>query len=121
MGRKLAVILGAGSSYDCVTANVTQYDANYSPPLTKDLFAFRASFNEILRKYPKAEALSDQIRTRVAAGDSLEAILRSLEAERNIFLKRQYYAIPLYLQELLGEVTAHYVVAVTCPRFLYQS
>jgi hypothetical protein len=111
MRRNLAVILGAGSSYDCVTGNVTDVDTDYRPPLTRDLFAFRASFNTILRKYPKAEALSDEIRTQVAAGTSVETLLRSLEGNPNEFVKRQYYAIPLYLQELLGEVSAHYVRA----------
>ncbi len=111
MGGNLAVILGAGSSHDCVTDTVTYVDTNYKPPLTKELFALRPSFSAILRKYPKAEALSDNIRTRVAAKENIESILRSLAVEGNPHIKRQYYAIPLYLQELLGEVSAHYVKA----------
>jgi hypothetical protein len=41
----------------------------------------------------------------------LEALLRSFADTQNRFLRSQYYAIPLYLQELLGEVSAHYVKA----------
>ena len=113
MQKRLTVILGAGSSYDCVTPNVAEHNTDYRPPLTEELFAFRRSFNAILRKYPKAEALSDRIRTRLTARDSLEDLLRSLEEERNLYLKKRYYAIPLYLQELLGEVSAHYVQGAT--------
>lgn len=109
MGKCLAVILGAGSSHDCVTENITAIDTDYRPPLTKDLFSFHPKFNEILHKYQTAEALSERIRTRINAGESLESILRSLQCEPNRLVRRWYYGIPLYLQELLGEVSDRFV------------
>ena len=81
--KKLTVIVGAGASFDCVQENVADFDVDYRPPLTKDLFAFRGAFNRILSKYPKAEALSDQIRTRVSTGTSIEAILREFALEED--------------------------------------
>ncbi len=109
MSDTLAVILGAGASFDCVEEGITDYDDQYKPPLVGELFAFRRSFNAILRKYPNAEALSDEIRKKVGSGTSLEAILRQLSSEENFAIRKQYWEIPLYLQELLGEVSSHFV------------
>ncbi len=109
MSDTLTVILGAGASFDCIKKGVTDFNQDYKPPLVKDLFEFRPSFNAILRKYPRAEALSEEIRTKLAAGTGLETLLRQLSSEDNFAIKKQYWEIPLYLQELLGEVSNHFV------------
>lgn len=111
MDNKLTVLLGAGASHDCVTEGVTQYDPDYRPPITKELFSFRPAFNRILRKYPKAESLSDEIRIKVNSGTNLESILSQLKSETDLSIKKHYLQIPLYLQELLGEVSTHFVLA----------
>jgi len=109
MSDTLTVILGAGASFDCTQERITDFSQDYWPPLVNELFAFRLSFNKILRKYPRAEALSEEIRTKLEAGVSLEALLRQLASEDNFAIKKQYWEIPLYLQELLGEVSEHFV------------
>ncbi len=110
ISKNLTVIIGAGASHDCVEAGVTDFNENYRPPLTKDLFSYKDSFNRILKSYPKAEALSDEIRTKLSNKNvSLETLLKELQSERDLELKKQYWQIPLYLQELLGTVSNHFV------------
>lgn len=62
MSNFLTVIVGAGASYDCVADGATDYDGSWRPPLTSNLFDLRPGFSEILQKYPRAVALSDEIR-----------------------------------------------------------
>jgi len=109
MSKRLCVVLGAGSSYDCISD--VEFEPNFRPPLAAQLFENRSSFNAILRKYPGAEALSDLIRARVKNGDNLETVLRQIASEENVVLRKQFWEVPLYLQELLGEVSDHYVRA----------
>lgn len=104
----LAVILGAGASFDCADADIAQIDPGWTPPLVQELFANRTTFNPILLKYPKAAALSGQIRDEVRAKRSLEDVLRDLTSAPQETVRRQVWEIPLYLQELLGEVSEHF-------------
>lgn len=107
----LTVVLGAGTSYDCVDAR-NNGDQRYRPPLVEQLFDPReSSFDNILNKYPKARALSSFIRSEMQKGASLEEVLRGLESHPNVNVRKQYWQVPLYLQELLGEVSSHYVRA----------
>ncbi len=71
----LTVILGAGSSYDCASDSVAEVEQSFRPPLTRDLFAATVPFSYILHKYRRAEALSDEIRIRIAQGENVESIL----------------------------------------------
>jgi len=105
----LAVILGAGASFDCADAEIAATDPEWQPPLVQGLFANRrSSFNPILLKYPKAAALAPQIRMAVQQGTSLEDVLRELEEVPQDAVRRQFWEVPLYLQELLGEVSQRY-------------
>lgn len=111
-GRTLTVLLGAGASYDCASSPTSVVKDEFRPPLVKELFKNRPGFNNILTKYPKAEALSETIRARLANhenSENLETILRELDSEESIYLKKRLWEVPLYLQELLGEVSEHYV------------
>lgn len=84
----------------------------FQPPLVEELFSPRPrSFNPILNKYPRARALSSYILSKLAQGKSLETILRELESDKNPNVRKQFWQVPLYLQELMGEVTAHYFVS----------
>lgn len=107
--RRLAVIIGAGASHDCAREGVNELSNDYRPPLVQELFEFRPAFNAILRKYPKAEDLSPTIRTKVKKGAYLETYLKDLASEEKLVFRKQYWQVPLYLQDLLGEVSAHYV------------
>ena len=108
--KNLTVIVGAGASYDCVDSSITTVNDGYRPPLTIDIFDPHDEFNEILNNYPKAEGLSDEIRTKLQGGTkSLESLLKDLESETDLQLKKQFWEIPLYLQELLGTISEKYV------------
>jgi hypothetical protein len=109
----LTVVIGAGASYECVSEGRTEIRVDYRPPLTSELFSARPSFNAILRKYPRVEALSDEIRAKLSSGTPLETLLRLFSEEENLILRKQYWEIPFYLQELLGEVSDHFVQAGT--------
>jgi hypothetical protein len=106
--RRLAVIVGAGASYDCGMRS--EIDPQWRPPLAKDLFINRVpSFTNILRQYPGAENLAEQIRSGVERGVNLETILRSLSESANLGTRRDFLQVPLYIQHLIGEVSANYI------------
>lgn len=111
--KNLVIIVGAGASFDCADPSKTHINENYRPPLVRDLFAFRReSFNAILSKYPRAEAASDYIRTKLEPGNiSLERILKELANETDHNLWGQYLEIPLYLRELLGDISYRFIVS----------
>jgi hypothetical protein len=108
MGKRLAVILGAGASYDCASIGVTPINQEYRPPLVSGIFAGWPPFQKILQKYPKARTLASTIAVRVNQGNPLEAVLRDLRDSEEGHIIRQFRQIPLYLQELFGEISIHY-------------
>ncbi len=115
--KLLTVVIGAGASADCVEKGVAEFDEDWRPPFVGDLFKFKTTFNKILHKYPGAEILSEQIRTRLKNENiSLEALLRQYESISDLSLRRYFWEVPLYLQELLGEVTVNFVIR-GCTKF----
>jgi hypothetical protein len=54
--ERLVILLGAGSSYDCVDSEHNLVEASYRPPLVHQLFDSRACFDAILNKYLGARA-----------------------------------------------------------------
>jgi hypothetical protein len=104
----LTVLIGAGASFDCFDGATGNADSNYRPPLVNDLFKYRPAFDAILNKYPGARALSDDIRTKVEAGNPLEEVLRRFTADDSP-VRRTAWQIPLYLQEVMGEVGDRYI------------
>jgi hypothetical protein len=105
MPDHLFVLLGAGASLDCASGHVTRID-NYRPPLTSQLFD--SKFESILNLYPLAESAAADIRPAVARDPiALEAFLReTLRDSPHRHLRRQFRAIPLYLQHLLFDISA---------------
>jgi hypothetical protein len=108
MGKRLTVILGAGASYDCTSIGVTAINYDYRPPLTSGIFEGRKPFQTILENYPKARALTSTISIRVNQGEPLEAVLRDLRDSKEEHIIRPFRQVPLYLQELLGEISIQY-------------
>jgi hypothetical protein len=105
VAKQLIVILGAGASYDCVSdPGNPRHNHLLRPPLVRDLFG--ENYRAILDKYPLAQAAAAGLWPHIAAGDqaevSLEDYLRKelLESEAP-HLRAQYWAVPLYLQDLL--------------------
>ena len=99
----------------CVQGTGCGTDAEWRPPVAAELFDDRERFHQVLSRYPKAAALAQQIRARVASAgqnrkaEGLETVLRELSEEGDPLLQTQYWQIPLYLQDLLWNVTRNYV------------
>lgn len=113
MSKVLTVIIGAGASYDCVDRKTTAVNDGYRPPLVKDLFENRGSFWGILNKYPGISAETEDIRTRLQNGETIEGILYDLQTNSSTSksLLIRFLQIPLYLQELLGEIDEHFITS----------
>lgn len=112
MVNTLAVIVGAGASKDCVAEGaIAEFNPDWRPPLTAELFAARTPFNRILSKYPKANALSEIIRTRLKKSENLEDILEDLMSSEDLQVKKQVWAVMFYLQELLWTVSESFVIS----------
>src|SRR5213592_520388 len=111
MAERLVILLGAGASYDCVDTERNLVEPGWRPPLVNQLFDARSTFDEILNRYPGARALADQIRTALQQQKPLEELLRDMVGGPTLALRRGIWEVPLYLQELLGEVSARYVRA----------
>jgi hypothetical protein len=105
----LAVIIGAGASCDCADAETGEVNEDYRPPLVKDLFRVRRSFNALLKKYPKAEQLSTDIRARLRQNIGLETILKEMQSRKSLTLQKQYWQVPLYLRDLFLQVSNTFV------------
>jgi hypothetical protein len=103
----LVVLIGAGASFDCTSADV-QKDADLTPPLVKDLFAQRGTFARILNAYPLAAMAAAEIRSTLPnEAIALEAYLSErLRASTDDYARRRYRQIPLYLQELFHRISA---------------
>src|SRR5712691_8236736 len=123
--KSLAVVIGAGASFDCVSNEpnttrpenrVTTVDPDYKPHLTKDLFAPQLAFNKILDKYPLVSSLSEEIRARIRKSKTgqpqgLEQILKELAASASFDTKKHVWEIPLYLQELFWTISDKYIIS----------
>ena len=121
MAKKLTVILGAGASYGLNPVNPVSHggkpldNENYRPPLAKDIFHGSREFRAILNKYPLAETLASDIDRRIRQnkdGIGLEQILKNyqtlLTQGNDTLVTRQFLQIPLYLNELFGEISTHF-------------
>lgn len=86
-------------------------NGDFTPPLVQQLFHQGQAFNKILAGYPSVEAIADDFRTKISRKQSLEGLLKQLQEKADISRKRQYWEIPLYLQELLWEISANYVIS----------
>jgi hypothetical protein len=96
----LVVFVGAGASFDC--SSVGQRYADWRPPLVTDLFDDR--FAQCLAHYPLAQTAASGLRPALEAGpvqleDHLRDYLRDSVFEHR---RRQYWEIPLYLQDVLA-------------------
>lgn len=111
----LTVLIGAGASYDCYDRDTGTFgiDDHWRPPLVNELFDPRATFAGVLRHYPKAEALSGEIRLRLRDSKDnqwlpLEQLLKEAANASHLAVRRRYWEVPYYLQELIGEVGARF-------------
>ena len=88
------------------------FDSEWKPPLVRELFAMRESFQSILAKYKGVASVAEEIRTHVGEAEDavgLEEFLRNMSVEESLSLRREYWEVPLYLQELMGAVSQHFM------------
>jgi hypothetical protein len=107
VSSRLLVILGAGAAYDCASGNVPDRHDDFRPPLVTQLFEGRPTFTRILHQYPLAEQAAADIRPALAGGSvAIEAFLKDRLRDSDYqHARRQYWAIPLYLQHLVFEIS----------------
>lgn len=122
MSRILVVVLGAGSSFDCVETDrisATNFRSEYRPPLVNGLFSDNPVYVAILSHYGRLATIAEDIRIQLRYRTSIENLLKELKgrALSNPTFEKAYRQIPLYLQELLGEVSAHYNVDGNSSKF----
>ena len=117
MAKRLAVILGAGASFDSIRRSRTVgVSWSWRPPLTTELFepkdesfsrevqeARRRNFETVLARYPRARSLASELGIRAARGEGLEAVLRSWRDGED-YIVRRFQQVPFYIQDLLSEV-----------------
>lgn len=122
MSSQAVVILGAGASHDLMDPREEELSANpaYKPPLTENVFSSQPSFQRILNNYQDAAALAESIRFRLRKvnytqggnlqGEQLEPLLREFSESSEAHRRKQFREVPLYLQELFGEISDNYAV-----------
>lgn len=112
--RNLIVLVGAGASFDChVPAFTSIVNSQWRPPLTQDLFDPRECFQEILHRYPKAEAAATAfLARRTATPDfSIEAFLSELLSRKDGLSRQQGLYLSLYLRDLFCEISTNYLAS----------
>jgi hypothetical protein len=94
----LLVIVGAGASHDSADGGE---GALWQPPLTRDLFA--AKYVSLLRRYPQAAPLANQVRLAVKKDRPFEQVLEEIRDEGGTYPARrqQLLALKFYLRSVL--------------------
>lgn len=97
----VVAIIGAGASYAS-----GDYAGHERPPLTRDLFRVPAA-RALLRKYPLAQKAGQVVERDMKADTTLafEQALLNLRQDSHDHRRMQSIALPLYLQELLLNVS----------------
>lgn len=103
------VIVGAGASHDCIPQGfpvsndaVTDHLSSRSvsdtlPPLTKDLVAPSALINQILTRWPPAQAVMDYLRRRVDVSQTGLQATETLEASLAAYQRLSFSERDLHL------------------------
>lgn len=113
--KKIAIIVGAGASYDCVNLRLTKVNQLLRPPLVHELFDTR--FEDIVLKYKQVSSSADEIRSFLLKNISIEEILLKFSKESDKSLKKTYYYLPLYLQSLFRKISEEYINAKSATKF----
>lgn len=112
MGKKLAVIIGAGASFDLIPLNQGNEISNvaYRPPLTDQLFNLHPHLQTILNTYPKAHTAIGILKGKLAIKRKkpLEELLRELKESEQESQRQQFRQLPLLLQRLFGRMSLLY-------------
>ncbi len=111
--KKLVIILGAGASHSLNPDPKALDNQGYRPPLAADIFRGNSEFRRILNKFPLAENLASVIDRKIRQnreGIGLEQILKEYEtilnSGRESIITRNFLQVPLYLNNLFGEISS---------------
>ena len=102
----VAVVFGAGASFDCVDLPVEEVIAGARPPLTAQIFD--PGFGQFFAPYSDASMLVSTIKTQIRDGQPLEAILRDYSQTTALHRRAQFTQLPLYLRDLFTWVSDEY-------------
>lgn len=104
----LLIILGAGASFDSLSAHVLarislEDRLEWCPPLANELLGKRRSFEEVLFDLPQCAGLASHLQRRIAAGANIEHELERLLEDAPVYpiRHRELMALRFYLQETL--------------------
>ena len=111
MTKTLMLITGAGASHDVANPLQDSVKEEYTPPLTNKLFLSGKGqlilyVRECLQKNPYAAQIG---RDWKQGKQSLESYLAGLKDSRYLMLRKQYWAIPIYLHELFLRISLLYI------------
>ena len=104
---KLAIILGAGASFDVCPDEGPILDPSWCPPVVASLFATK-SFDMVLKDFPAAQALMSSVRTAVRGGKPFEAEIKAHVENENPYVQRQVKELPVALQQYFFRVSNSY-------------
>jgi len=109
MAKKVAVILGAGASYDCWNDTGPPADMHWRPPLARDLFGTRPAFWDVLVRFNGARVLASEL-GELARGDAfnIEVKLREYAEHKDQRIRQAFKDVPLYLRDLISSVVYRY-------------
>jgi hypothetical protein len=128
--NNLLLITGAGASYDVINEDIISSEAtgtsSYRPPLTRNLFypslsdsGEVGSPNEeggyvltCLKEHPLAAQAGYEFHNRFGKNNeeaNLELFLSELKNNRKFIIKKQFWAMPLYLYELFNKISDNYL------------
>jgi hypothetical protein len=112
MPKYLTVILGAGASHSLNPERGALDRQEYRPPLTAGIFAYSPEFRQLLQSYPLAEILTSEIEAQInptRPNPGLEVVLQhyaqALADGHDTHITRQFLQLPLYLNDLFGEIS----------------
>ena len=106
----IAVIFGAGASYDSVPSQRPKMrPADIRPPLANDLFLDRPLVRDALRYFPQCHPIIPYLQA-VPAGQALEHVMEELreEAKADIERAKQMAAVRYFLHFLIWEHERHW-------------
>ncbi|MBI2767146.1 MAG: SIR2 family protein [Chloroflexi bacterium] len=109
MTKRMVVLMGAGASHD--VANYTfQPRPEFRPPLATGLFQTEAFWN-IAKTYVGMNTMWSLLAAETTENSAfaLEERLSQLLNHHNVYMRRAFKAIPLYLRDLLSACSLQYV------------
>lgn len=112
MGKKIAIILGAGASFDLIPEEQKSQavkDSYFAPPKTSGIATLPHVLEQYLAYYPRAYTAISNMRSRLQNGtETIEGMMRQLKDSTEQSKIQQFKQIPLYLQHIFGLISRNY-------------